>query len=61
MQQQRYKLQSRLIGYNSIKITRIAVGVEGSASVLSIIEGASVNPNLRRGWDTGLEVDDDGG
>lgn len=55
-------LQQRLFSNsNNIRIARLAVGVEGCASVMTLlVEGVTVEPNLPRGWDAGV-TDDDGG
>mmetsp|Transcript_21884 Transcript_21884/g.35824 ORF Transcript_21884/g.35824 Transcript_21884/m.35824 type:complete len:87 (-) Transcript_21884:266-526(-) len=58
--QQRHALQQRLFSTNTIKMTRTALGVEGCS--LLLLEGvAAAEPNLPRGWDAGVAVDDDGG
>ena len=55
-------LQQRLFSNtNNIRIARLAVGVEGCTSVMTLlVEGVTVEPNLPRGWDAGV-TDDDGG
>ena len=55
-------LQQRLFSNsNYIRIARLAVGVEGCTSVMTLlVEGVTVEPNLPRGWDAGV-TDDDGG
>ena len=55
-------MQQRLFGTNTINMVRTAVGVEGCSIALSLVlEGVVVEPNLPRGWDAGVAVDDDGG
>ena len=54
-------MQQRLFGTNTIRLTRSSLGVEGCSTVLSVINGVVVEPNLPRGWDAGVAVDDDGG
>mmetsp|Transcript_46442 Transcript_46442/g.97600 ORF Transcript_46442/g.97600 Transcript_46442/m.97600 type:complete len:125 (-) Transcript_46442:250-624(-) len=67
-QQQRQALQQRLFSTNNTNVmkntSRIALGVEGcSAALTLLLEGGvgMAEPNLPRGWDAGVAVDDDGG
>mmetsp|Transcript_30824 Transcript_30824/g.52645 ORF Transcript_30824/g.52645 Transcript_30824/m.52645 type:complete len:124 (-) Transcript_30824:249-620(-) len=67
-QQQRNALQQRLFSTNNTNVmkntSRIALGVEGcSAALTLLLEGGvgMAEPNLPRGWDAGVAVDDDGG
>eukprot|EP00578_Thalassiosira_sp_NH16_P022169 CAMPEP_0181104124 /NCGR_PEP_ID=MMETSP1071-20121207/15250_1 /TAXON_ID=35127 /ORGANISM="Thalassiosira sp., Strain NH16" /LENGTH=150 /DNA_ID=CAMNT_0023187281 /DNA_START=58 /DNA_END=509 /DNA_ORIENTATION=- len=58
---QRHALQQRLFSTSNVRITRTALGVEACSSALALIEGIEAEPNLPRGWDAGIAVDDDGG
>lgn len=56
-------LQKRLSSDNTtVRIARVALGVELCSAVSSILlDIAAVDQNLPRGWDAGVDVDDDGG
>eukprot|EP01082_Thalassiosira_pseudonana_P006665 g5945.t1 g5945 contig20:479557-479907(-) len=54
-------VQQRLFSADAIRTIRAALCVEGCTVALSAIEGCEYEPNLPRGWDAGVDVDDDGG
>ncbi len=55
-------LQKRLLSdYDTVRISRVALGVELCSAASSILVDGIADPNLPRGWDAGVDVDDDGG
>jgi hypothetical protein len=56
------RLQKRLLSdHTTVRTARVALGVELCSTVSSILFNAAIDPNLQRGWDAGVDVDDDGG
>ena len=53
-------MQQRLFG-DATRIVRAAACVEGCSTLISTINGMTVDSGLDRGWDAGVEDDDDGG
>ena len=55
-------LQKRLISdYNTVRIARVSLAVELCNAMSAILLDGTADPNLPRGWDAGVDVDDDGG
>ena len=55
-------LQKQLISdYNTVRIARVSFGVELCNAMSAILLDGTADPNLPRGWDAGVDVDDDGG
>mmetsp|Transcript_23198 Transcript_23198/g.48182 ORF Transcript_23198/g.48182 Transcript_23198/m.48182 type:complete len:111 (+) Transcript_23198:331-663(+) len=59
--EQRLFSSNNIVNSNIFKSTRAAIGVEGCTSALSLLGTKGAEPNLPRGWDAGVAVDDDGG
>ena len=59
-QNQRDVMQQRLFG-DAVRIGRASVCVEGCSTVISTMNGLTVDSGLDLGWDAGVEDDDDGG